>query len=157
MRQIAQSNSNLFNNVWIKLLKQSINVTQTEYVLEKYKFSKKYKKYSELAKNEVETALLKYQSWDHEIKLEEKKPTFEPIYQLSENKLKVLKKYIEINLKKEFIRFLKLSTNYFILFAFKKNEKLKLCLDYQQLNNIIIKNRYALLLTSKLQKQTNEV
>ena len=157
MRRIARSNSNSFNNVWIKSLKQSINATQTEHASKKYKFSEEYREYSELTKNEVETALSEHQSWDHKIKLkEEKQLTFEPIYQLSKNKLKILKKYIEVNLKKKFIKFSKSSTNYFILFALKKNEKLRLCVNYRQFNNITIKNRYALSLISKLQKRTNK-
>ena len=55
------------------------------------------------------------------------------------------------NLKKKFIRKLKLSTKYSILFVFKKNEKLRLCVDYRKLNEIIIKNRYSLSNINELQ------
>ena len=51
---------------------------------------------------------------------------------------------MKINEKKEFIRKSKFSTEYSILFVFKKNEKLRLCVDYRKLNEITIKNRYSL-------------
>jgi hypothetical protein len=52
-----------------------------------------------------ETALPKYQPWDYEIPLEPgKEPTFGPIYSLSQDELKVLKEYININLERGLIR-----------------------------------------------------
>lgn len=52
-----------------------------------------------------ELALPAHQTWDHEIPLEEgTKPSFGPIYSLSEKELKVLKEYIEENLARGFIR-----------------------------------------------------
>lgn len=158
MRRIARSNPDSLNSVWVKPLEQSINATQTKHESEEkdHEFPEEYKEYSELIKDEVETALSKHQPWDHEIRLEEgKKPTFGPIYQLSENELKVLKEYIETNLRKGFIRPSESPAGYPILFAPKKDGKLRLCVDYRQLNNITIKNRYALPLISELQERTN--
>ena len=57
------------------------------------------------------------------------------------------------NLKKKFIRKSQSSIKYLIFFIFKKNEKLRLCVDYQKLNEIIIKNRYSLLNINKLQNK----
>ncbi|KAF3761219.1 hypothetical protein M406DRAFT_266002, partial [Cryphonectria parasitica EP155] len=51
-----------------------------------------------------------------------------------------LKKYLNENLKKGYIQLLQLLAEYPILFVFKKNSKLRLCIDYKQLNNIMIKN-----------------
>ena len=91
------------------------------------------------------SALSKHQLWDHEIKfISKKKFTFELIYALSNKELKVLCEYLKINKKKEFIRKSKSSTEYSILFVFKKNEKLCLCVYYQISNEITIKNRYSL-------------
>ena len=61
-----------------------------------------------------------------------------------------LRRYIEMNLKKGFIRLSLLSVNYPILFISKKDGTLWLYVDYHQLNNIIIKNRYVLSLISEL-------
>ena len=48
--------------------------------------------------------MLKYQFWDHKIKLKsEKESIFESIYALSEKELQILYKYIKINKKKESI------------------------------------------------------
>ncbi|KAF3765915.1 hypothetical protein M406DRAFT_255976, partial [Cryphonectria parasitica EP155] len=51
-----------------------------------------------------------------------------------------LRKYFNENFKKRYIQLLQLSTEYPILFISKKNSKLRLYIDYKQLNNIIIKN-----------------
>ena len=46
-----------------------------------------------------------------------------------------------------------LSAGYPILFVFKKNKKLRLYINYRQLNNITIKNRYLLSLLIELQNR----
>ena len=85
------------------------------------------------------------------IPLEEgKSPLFGPIYQLSKKELKVLKEYIDDNLKKGFIKPSKSLTRSLVLFVLKKDSSLRLCVDYQALNNIMIKDRYALPLINKL-------
>ena len=76
---------------------------------------------------------------------------FKFIYALSEKKLKILQKYLNKNLKKEFIQKSQSSAEYSILFILKKNDILWLCVDYQKLNNIIIKNHYSLLNINELQ------
>ena len=59
--------------------------------------------------------------------------------------------YLDENLKKEFIRKSQSSAEYSILFVSKKDEKLQLCVNYQRLNNITVKNSYLLSLISELQ------
>ncbi len=110
-------------------------------------------KFAALFKEETTAkALPKHQSWDHEVELEPgKAPTFGPIYALSEKELGVLREYIDENLKKGFIRESKSPAGYPILFAPKKDGKLRLCVDYRKLNDITIKNRYPLPNISELQ------
>ena len=87
----------------------------------------------------------KHQPWDYKIELETgKAPIFRPIYVLSEKELKVLRGYLNENLKKGFIRESKLPAGYPILFAPKKDGSLRLYVDYRKLNDITIKNRYPL-------------
>jgi len=101
---------------------------------------------------ETAKALPKHQSWDHEIKLESsKKPTFEPIYALLEKELSILRKYLAKNEKKGFIRKFQSRAGYSILFTPKKDEELRLCVDYRKLNDITIKNRYPLPNINELQ------
>ncbi len=56
---------------------------------------------------------------------------------MSENQLKTVQNYFVKNLKREFIKSLKLLTDYSIFFVLKKNSIKQLCVDYKQLNKII--------------------
>ena len=56
--------------------------------------------------------------------------------------LKTLKTYIETNLANGFIRPLKSPADAPILFVCKPDGSFRLCVDYQGLNNLTIKNRY---------------
>ena len=49
---------------------------------------------------------------------------------MSENQLKYMKKYINENLKREFIRLLSSSVEYSVIFIFKKDGTKQLCIDY---------------------------
>ena len=62
----------------------------------------------------------------------------------------MLQEYIEEMLKKGFIQKSTLLVGYLILFVPKKNSTLRLYVDYQQLNNITIKNHYTLPRSLKL-------
>ena len=112
-----------------------------------------YKSYEELFRDDkTATALPQHKPWDHEIKLQEgKTPTFGPIYGLSERELKVLREYIDENLKKGFIRRSESPAGHPILFVKKKDGSDRLCVDFRTLNDITIKNRYPLLNISELQ------
>ena len=62
------------------------------------------------------------------------------IYSLGPMELKILKAYIQNNLANSFIRFFKFPIGVPILFDKKPDDSLKLCIDYQDLNNLNIKN-----------------
>ncbi len=74
---------------------------------------------------------------------------FDSIYNLSITELKVLKNYIDEYMKKNFINEFVSSAKIFILFVKKTNDKLRLCVNYKKLNEIIIKNRYSLFLINE--------
>jgi hypothetical protein len=83
---------------------------------------------------------------------EGKKLPFLLIILLSEEKLKLLYKYLDENLAKGFIRESALPIGVPIFFVPKKGDKKgRLVIDYHKLNIITIKDRYLLLLASKLQ------
>ena len=105
-----------------------------------------YRAWKDLFREEVTAAVLPiHQPWDHEIKLEPgKQPTFGPIYALSEKELEALRKYLDENMKKGFIRKSQSPAGYPILFVPMKDGTLRLCVDYRKLNNITVKNRYPL-------------
>ena len=67
--------------------------------------------------------------------------------------LKILKTYIKNNLVNGFFKPSKSFAGTFIFFNKKLNKSLQLCLDYQGLNNLIIKNCYPLFLIRELLDQ----
>lgn len=84
------------------------------------------------------------------MKLEDDKQLFyRLIYKLSLVELEILKTYIEIYLKIGFIWAFNSLLNTSILFKKKPNGNLGLYVNYQGLNNLIIKNQYLLLLIEK--------
>ena len=86
----------------------------------------------------------------HAIKLQEdQQPPYEPIYSLGLVDLETLKTYIKINLANDFIRPSKSPAGVSILFVGKPDGSLRLCVDYQGLNNLTIKNQYLLPLIDK--------
>lgn len=79
-----------------------------------------------------------------------KQLSYEPIYALSLVELETLKTYIKTYLKTGFISPSKSLAGVFILFDKKLNNNLRLCVNYQSLNNLTIKNRYPLPLIGEL-------
>ena len=63
--------------------------------------------------------------------------------------LEMLKTYIKNNLANGFIRLSKSLIKASILFDKKTNRSLRLYVDYQGFNNLIIENQYLLLLIGK--------
>jgi len=82
---------------------------------------------------------------DHHIPLEEgKTPLNEPLRPLNEEKMKALKEYLEVNEKEGWILASTSLAGAPIDFAKKKDGGLRVCVDYQQLNEITIKDRTPL-------------
>ena len=88
---------------------------------------------------------------DHLINLlDNKQPPYSLMYSLGLVKLETLKTYIKANPASSFIRPSKYPAGIPIIFIQKKNSSLCLCVDYQGLNNLTIKNCYSLHLIGKL-------
>jgi len=66
------------------------------------------------------------------------------LYQMFNHKLQKIKKYLIKHLNKEFIFFSFASYVSLILFAEKKDESLRFCVDYRKLNALIKQNHYFL-------------
>jgi predicted transport protein len=84
------------------------------------------------------------------ILVEGAKPPFGSLYRISRNKLLVLKKYLEENLSKKFIRSSKSSAAFLVIFIKKPSKELRLYIDYRNLNRITVKNRYSISLVHKI-------
>lgn len=77
----------------------------------------------------------------HTINLKKgKQPPYRPTYSLGLVELKTLKTYIETNLVNSFIYPSKSPAGTLILFDQKSDESFCLCVDYQGLDNLTIKN-----------------
>ena len=151
IRKIQQQEPQRVLTVWIKPVLGQLNATQEEDEAQA-KIPRDYQEFYTMFKEEAHEKLPEHQDWDHEIPIEkEKKPTYGPIYALSETELKTLREYLDKNLKKRFIRPSTSLARYSILFVPKKDRKLRLCVDYRQLNAITVKNKYPLPLISGLQ------
>ena len=85
--------------------------------------------------------LLKHYFYDHVISLlKEKISDFEILYKMFRNELFCCWKYFDDMFKKNFIRFNHFSIVSFVLFIKKLKNKLRFCVDYRNLNVMIIKN-----------------
>lgn len=104
-----------------------------------------YHDYLDVFSRDEADKLPPHRGCDHKIQvLPGKEPGFGPLYGMSQNELKVLKKYLDDNLAKGFIRPSKSPAASPVLFARKPGGGLRLCVDYRALNAITIKNRYPL-------------
>lgn len=94
---------------------------------------------------------------DHKIDLKPgTTPPHGPLYNMSVEELQVLRKYLNEQLEKGFIRASKSPAAAPVLFAKKPGGGLRFCVDYRGLNAITIKNRYSLpLLQETLAKLSN--
>ena len=90
-----------------------------------------------------------HKSYNYAIETKSKIFSFESIYIVFITKFKAFKNHFNDILNKEFIVFFWSSANAFIMFV-KKNDDLRLCVDYKDLNFITVKNRYFILSIKQL-------
>jgi Reverse transcriptase (RNA-dependent DNA polymerase) len=110
-----------------------------------------YREFADVFSEEESSTLAGHGSHDLAIELQEgKEPPFGPLYKFSELELAELRRYIEENLARGFIRPSRSSAGAPILFAKKKDGSLRLCVDYRGLNQVTIRNRYPLPLLYEL-------
>ena len=114
--------------------------------------------YENLSNEDKIYELSKHYSNDHVINLiDEKQSSHDFIYSLSKAKLKMFKAYINKHLVNDFIQSFKSSIDVSILFVRKKNDNLRLCVNYRDLNVLIVKNRYSLSLIDESLNRFNRV
>ncbi len=115
------------------------------------KLPEKYKDFTNVFEKNKADRLPEHCPYDCPINLEEgHSPPFGPIYGLSEPELQALRDYLTKNLAKGFVQHSKFPAGAPILFVKKKDDSLRLCVDYRGLNKITKKNWYPLPLISGL-------
>ena len=102
----------------------------------------KFKSYENCFDSKNAEMLFIHENENHVIDLKfDKKSSYDFLYAFSKKKFQVLRNYLLKNLAlnriREFFNFTETS----ILFIFKKNDNLRLCINYRNLNIIIIKNK----------------
>jgi hypothetical protein len=89
--------------------------------------------------------LVSHRFYDHKIVLKKNAVLeYTSLYKMFEEKLKIVKKYLENNLEKRFIAASRSSFVSSIMFMKKTNESLRFYVDYKKLNQLIKKNKYFL-------------
>ena len=96
--------------------------------------------------NKMQRIAWTFYAWSGNWNKKRKQLLFGPVYNHSAIELQTLRKYINNMLAKSFIEPLKSLSGVFVLFTKKKDGGLHLCVDYQGLNAITLKNRHLLLL-----------
>jgi transposase InsO family protein len=135
-----------------KMVWYQIGATYAEAEKEIGYIPKRYHKYKKLWNEQFGERLAEHAPWDHAIDLEPgTSPRFFPTYKLTETEKQALKEFVRENLRLGRIRPSQSSAGYPVLFVPKKNGKLRLCIDYRQLNSITKKDRYPLPLISEIQ------
>jgi len=117
-----------------------------------------YHDFLDVFSRELINILSERRLYDHKIQLQKSKTSiFESLYDMSQDELRVLKKYLKNNLIKDFIQvssFLAISS---ILFVKKSSEELRFCVNYRDLNVMTVKNRYSLFLIRETLDQLTKI
>ncbi len=136
-------------NLKIQLKKQDSNkVTDLKSVM-----SSEYHDFLDVFFKEKIDILSSHRKHDHRIKLEkdhESSHEYAFLYNLSEEKLQLIKKYLKEHLNKDFIESSIAFYASSILFAKKSKDELRFCVNYRKLNVIIKKNKYSISLIAKI-------
>ena len=104
-----------------------------------------YHEFLPLFKKAIADILPPYRPYDHKITLKEGFiPLFGPLYSLPRPELQALWEWLDENLSKGFIHASSSSAGTPILFVKKSNGSLRLCVDYRELSEGIVRNRYPL-------------
>jgi hypothetical protein len=136
-------------NLKIQLKKQNSNaVTDSKSMI-----STEYHDFLDVFFKEKADILSSHRRHDHRIELEkdhESDHAYASLYNLSEEELLLIKKYLKEHLDKDFIESSIAFYASLILFAKKSDDELRFCVDYKKLNVIIKKNRYSISLIAEM-------
>jgi len=109
------------------------------------KLPKEYHEFLDVFSRREADKLPPHRSYDHKIQLTEgSEPSFGPLYDMSREELQVLRKELDENLERGFIRSSVSPAASPVLFVRKPGGGLRFCVDYRALNAITVKNRYPI-------------
>ena len=124
-----------------------VNTQKNEKSKKSNKMSNELTNYANQYNDEKIEILFEQNRDDYVIDLiENQKSFFMFLYNLSQIELTKFRRYLDDILLKNWIKHFIFFAKIFIFFIFKKNNNFRLCVDYRNLNAIIIKNRHSLFL-----------
>ena len=127
----------------VKAIKEALALWETVNVL--IKLLREYHEFAIWFFWEKFNKLPSYRFYDHIILLlSDKKPLRGSLYNISRDELLVLQKYLKEHLFKGFIQVSSSSAASSIIFVKKPGGGLHLCVNYCEINNLTVKNRYSL-------------
>jgi len=104
-----------------------------------------YHKFIDVFSRKESDILPPHRPYDHKITLKDSSSLpFSRLYPMSRDELLVLRKYLQENLNKGFIKASSSPVASPVLFVKKPNGGLRLCVDYRALNALTVKNQYPL-------------
>ena len=111
---------------------------------------KQYHEYLDVFSRKEADTLPPHRPYDHAIKLKEgQQPPSSTLYGMSRDEILELRRYLDENLAKGFIRASRSHAASPVLFVKKPGGGLRFCVDYRGLNALTVKNRYPLPLISE--------
>jgi hypothetical protein len=139
-----KKNVRLFSVILRDVEKHLEKHSKSDIVIKDVLFSE-YHEFLDVFDKKAFNTFVSHKSYDHKIVLK-KNIMFDytSLYKMFEKELKIVKKYLENNLKKKFIV---ASRSFFassMMFMKKTDESLQFCVDYRKLNQLIKKNKYSL-------------
>jgi hypothetical protein len=144
-----RKNVNLFSII-LRNVKNHFEKHNKSNTMIKNIFSLEYHEFFDVFDKKAFNTLVSYRFYDHKIVLKKNViSNYISLYKMFEKKLKIVKKYLEDNLKKNFIVANRSLIAWLMMFMKKTNESLRFCVDYRKLNQLIKKNKYSLSLIEK--------
>ena len=110
-----------------------------------------FHEFFELFSHQEANKLPPHRLYDYKIKfIKKKQPGYGFLYSMSQGKFQVLKKFLDENLAKGFIRASSFLAAILILFVRKPGRSFRLCVNYKTFNAITVKNKYPLFLIQEI-------
>ena len=118
----------------------------------------KYQEFLNVCSRKEVDILLKHESHDYIVYFQKNERfSIFVLYNMSHNEVLKFRRYLNENFNQKFIRINRFDAIVSILFVKKFEKKVRFCVNYRNLNVVIVKNRYFLFLIVKILNRFNRV
>ena len=110
-----------------------------------FHLSSQISQYQNVFSFETTNTFSSHDDYDHVIDIiSSKKFSYKFLYNMFNKELKIFKNYFDENFTFDKIKYFIVDVDSFVLFVFKNDDNLKLCVDYKNLNIVFFKNKHSL-------------